>query len=36
MDFRITSVLFAVIVFFVGAWLGTKYPTVNLIGKVTG
>lgn len=27
------GVILAIIV---GAWLGTKYPSINLIGKVTG
>lgn len=25
-----------VVIFMLGAWLGTKYPSVNLIAKVTG
>lgn len=29
----IVAVLIAIVV---GAWLGTKYPAINLIGKVTG
>jgi hypothetical protein len=25
-----------ILIFLVGAWAGTKWPQVNLIGKVTG
>ena len=25
-----------IVIFFVAAWLGAKYPQVNLIGKLTG
>jgi hypothetical protein len=28
--------IFLVVIFFVGAWAGTKWPSVNLISKVTG